>query len=130
MLLIVKLERTDFLKRADLTKPPDATSSNIDTTVTVPDGKTIILGGMLKLNQSKGGNKVPLLGDIPLVGGLFRSTSDSADDSKLYIFVKANILRPETTLTGLPELEKISERNRKALEENESGSKNTRTGPG
>jgi general secretion pathway protein D len=119
LLLIVKLERTDFLKRSDLTKPPDATSSNIDTTVTVPDGKTIILGGMLKLNQSKGGNKVPLLGDIPLVGGLFRSTSDSADDSKLYIFVKANILRPEAALSGLTELEKISERNRNALEENE-----------
>jgi len=120
LLLIVKLERTDFLKRADLTKPPDTTSSNIDTTVTVPDGKTIILGGMLKLNQSKGGNKVPLLGDIPLVGGLFRSTSDSADDSKLYIFVKANILRPDATLSGLPELEKFSERNRKALEESET----------
>ena len=120
LLLIVKLERTDFLKRADLTKPPDATSSNIDTTVTVPDGKTIILGGMLKLNQSKGGNKVPLLGDIPLVGGLFRSTSDSADDSKLYIFVKANILRPEAEQSGLSELEKISERNRKALEESET----------
>jgi general secretion pathway protein D len=119
LLLIVKLERTDFLKRADLAKPPDTTSSNIDTTVTVPDGKTIILGGMLKLNQSKGGNKVPLLGDIPLVGGLFRSTSDSADDSKLYIFVKANILRPEAATSGLPELEKISERNRKALEDNE-----------
>jgi type II secretory pathway component GspD/PulD (secretin) len=120
LLLIVKLERTDFLKRADLTKPPDTTSSNIDTTVTVPDGKTIILGGMLKLNQSKGGNKVPLLGDLPLVGGLFRSTSNSADDSKLYIFVKANILRPEAALSGLPELEKISERNRKALEESET----------
>jgi general secretion pathway protein D len=120
LLLIVKLERTDFLKRSDLTKPPDTTSSNIDTTVTVPDGKTIILGGMLKLSQTKGGNKVPLLGDIPLVGGLFRSTSNSADDSKLYVFVKANILRPEATLSGLPELEKISERNRKALEENET----------
>jgi type II secretory pathway component GspD/PulD (secretin) len=120
LLLIVKLERTDFLKRSDLTKPPDTTSSNIDTTVTVPDGKTIILGGMLKLSQNKGGNKVPLLGDIPLVGGLFRSTSNSADDSKLYVFVKANILRPEATLSGLPELEKISERNRKALEENET----------
>ena len=55
---------------------------------------------MLKLNQIKGGNKVPLLGDIPLVGGLFRSTSNSADDSKLYIFVKANILRPEVTTSG------------------------------
>ena len=74
---------------------------------------------MLKLNQTKGGNKIPLLGDIPLVGGLFRSTANSANDSKLYVFVKANILRPEATLSGLPELEKISERNRRALEENE-----------
>jgi type II secretory pathway component GspD/PulD (secretin) len=119
LLLIIKLDRTDF-GASPPAGPPDTTSSNIDTTVTVPDGKTIILGGMLKLNQSKGGSKVPLLGDIPLVGGLFRSTSNSADDSKLYVFVKANILRPEATLSGLPELEKISERNRKALEENET----------
>jgi len=119
LLLIVKLERTDFLKRSDTSKPPDTTSSNVDTTVTVPDGKTIILGGMLKLNQNKGGNKVPLLGDIPLVGGLFRSTSNSATDSKLYVFVKASILRPEATLTGLSELERISERSRTAFEKNE-----------
>ncbi len=119
LLLIVKLERTDFLKRSDTTKPPDTTSSNVDTTVTVPDGRTIILGGMLKLNQNKGGNKVPLLGDIPLVGGFFRSTSNSAADSKLYVFVKASILRPENTLGGLPELERISERNRAAFEKQE-----------
>ena len=121
LLLIVKLERSDFaLNPSDPNGPPDTTANKIDTIVTVPDGKTIILGGMLKLNQSKGGTKVPLLGDLPLVGGLFRSTLDSADDSKLYIFVKANILRPEATLTGLSELERISERNRKAFEENET----------
>jgi general secretion pathway protein D len=74
---------------------------------------------MLKLNQSKGGSKIPLLGDIPLVGGLFRSTSNSTDDSKLYIFVKANILRPEGVLPGLPELERISERSRAAFEKKE-----------
>jgi len=120
LLLIIKLDRTDFVKRsAGSSAPPDTTSSNIDTIVTVPNNRTIILGGLLKLSQGKGGNKVPLLGDIPLVGGLFRSTSNFADDSKLYVFVKANILRPEETIAGLPELERISERNRDAFEKSE-----------
>jgi general secretion pathway protein D len=119
LLLIVKLERSDFIPTADQNRPPDTTANKIDTIVTVPNSSTIILGGMLKLNQNKGGSKVPILGDIPLVGGLFRSTQNTVDDSKLYIFVKANILRPETTLTGLPELERISERNRRAFEKNE-----------
>jgi general secretion pathway protein D len=131
LLLIIKLERTDFINVATgQTTPPDTTASNIDTTVTVPDGKTIILGGMLKLSQSKGGTKVPLLGDIPLVGGLFRSTSNSANDSKLYVFVKANILRPEATLSGLPELERISEKSRAAFEKNEERFQNHEDWPG
>lgn len=119
LLLIVKLERSDFAQNADPNRPPDTTANKIDTIVTVPNNSTIILGGMLKLNQNKGGSKVPLLGDIPLVGGLFRSAKDTTDDSKLYIFVRANILRPEATLAGLPELEKFSDKNREAFEKHE-----------
>ncbi|MGD0551822.1 MAG: secretin N-terminal domain-containing protein [Sedimentisphaerales bacterium] len=120
LLLIVKLERSDFGARsAGADAPPDTVASTVDTIVTVPNNKTIILGGLLKLNQSKGGSKVPLLGDVPIVGALFRNTSDSALDSKLYVFVKANILRPEATLEGLSEIEKISERNRAAFEKSE-----------
>jgi general secretion pathway protein D len=118
LLLIVKLERSDFGAQSG-SAPPPSVASTVDTIVTVPNNKTIILGGMLKLNQSKGGSKVPLLGDIPIVGAAFRSTNDTVDDSKLYVFVKANILRPEATLEGLSEIEKISERNRAAFEKNE-----------
>lgn len=85
----------------------------------MPNNRTIILGGLLKSNQSKGGSKVPLLGDVPLVGGLFRNTGNSTIDSKLYVFVKANILRPEAAIAGLPELEQISERNRTTFEQYE-----------
>jgi general secretion pathway protein D len=116
LLLDVELTRSDFLPTADAEKPPDTTETNIKTTVTVPDGQTIILGGLLKLNQTKGGTKVPLLGDVPLVGGLFRSTSNTDDESKLYVFVKSNILRPDETLAGLPQLQRISERNAAAFE--------------
>jgi general secretion pathway protein D len=119
LLLIVHLDRTDFVEGGATNAPPNTKANTVDTIVTVPNNKTIILGGLLKLNQNKGSAKVPLLGDIPIVGGLFRSTSNSVNDSKLYVFVRANILRPEEGLTGLPELESISERNRAAFEGHE-----------
>ena len=73
-------------------KPPDSSSSDITTVVTIPDGSTIILGGMLKLNQSKAATKVPGLGDLPLLGGLFRGSHRSDLQKRLYIFVKAEII--------------------------------------
>jgi type II secretory pathway component GspD/PulD (secretin) len=116
LLLEVELVRSDFGRRASDEIPPDTRETNINTIVTVPDGKTIILGGLITLDQSKGGSKVPLLGDIPLVGGLFRSTHNTDEKDKLYVFVKANILRPDEMQDGLPELERISDRSRVAFE--------------
>ena len=113
--LEIAMTRSDFLP-SDPELPPDTTSSDIDTVVTVPDGSTIILGGLLKLNQAKGGSKVPVLGDIPLVGGLFRGTSNSDIQRKLYVFVKAEIIRPEDTAFAMGDLERISGRNRAAFE--------------
>ncbi len=117
--LDIDLKRSDF---GTITgeKPPDTTESNVSTTVTVPDQSTIILGGLLKLNQSKGGTKVPLLGDIPLIGGLFRSASNSDIQRNLYVFVKAEIIKPEDKSLAKDDLRKISERNRNAFEEYET----------
>ena len=127
--LKISMQRSDF---GDLTKeysinkgdktgpiPPDLTTSNVQTVVTVPDGKTIILGGLEKLNQTKGGTKVPLLGDIPLVGGLFRKTSNTDTQSRLYVFVKAHILRPGEELTGTSDIEVVSAKNRERFEKYE-----------
>ena len=86
--LDIKIQRSDFGVILG-TKPPDKKSSEVDTAVTLPDGTTVILGGMLKTNQTKGGSKVPLLGDIPLLGGLFRSVHNSEEGEYLYMFVKA-----------------------------------------
>lgn len=117
--LEITLTRSDF-GAITRDRPPDLTSSNISTVVTVPDGSTIILGGMLKLNQTKGGNKVPLLGDLPLVGGAFRNISNSDIQNKLYVFVRAEIIRPAEALAGtLEDLERISEQNRAAFEKHE-----------
>jgi type II secretory pathway component GspD/PulD (secretin) len=127
--LDITLTRSDF---GTITgeRPPDTTSNEINTTVTVPDGSTIILGGLLKLNQSKGGTKVPILGDIPLLGGLFRSTSNSDLQRHMYVFVKAEIIRPDDKGFVGGELQRISDRNRESFEEREIEFQDYRNWPG
>ena len=100
-------------------RPPDTTEADINTTVTVPDGSTIILGGLLRLNQTKGGTKVPILGDLPLIGGLFRSTDNNNLERNLYVFVKAEVIRPEEGGFEDNELQRISDRNKEAFEKRE-----------
>jgi type II secretory pathway component GspD/PulD (secretin) len=129
--LTMTLTRIDFRRRDDYIitgpegdikgpTPPDLLTSDVTTTVTVPDRSTIILGGLEKLTQSKGGTKVPVLGDIPLVGGLFRSTANSDVQNRLYVFVKAHILRPGEKLTGESDIEAVSAHNRATFEKYEA----------
>jgi general secretion pathway protein D len=110
--------------------PPDKSENNIETTVTVPDSSTIILGGIMQVEQTKENWKVPLLGDIPIVGGLFRKIDNSSRQSRLYIFVKAEVLRPDEALAGLPDLERISNIHREAFEEYEEKFQNYQDWPG
>ncbi|MHC4949956.1 MAG: secretin N-terminal domain-containing protein [Planctomycetota bacterium] len=94
--LEIKLNRSTFLPTTttDTSQPPDTINSDVDSVVTVPDESTVILGGLDRITLVKGGTKVPILGDIPLIGGLFRTISNDNNQRKIYIFVKANILRP------------------------------------
>ncbi len=113
--LDVGMKREDFGTRAFTDAPPDKATSEITTTVFVPDDHTVILGGLVKLNQTKGGSKVPLLGDIPIVGMLFRTVDNTDIERKLYVFLKANIVRPSAE-NRLVELEDLSEKHRDAFE--------------
>lgn len=117
--LEIELSRTDFLNfEANSDRPPNQATSNVNSVVTLPDGSTVILGGLDKINQGKGGTKVPILGDIPLIGGLFRSTTNTSQQNKLYVFVKANILRPGMDMTS-EDLKNISRKYRAEFEERE-----------
>jgi general secretion pathway protein D len=131
--LEIKMQRSNQAPPANTnadTPPGDKTENNINTIVTVPDDSTIILGGITQLNQSKDTRKIPLLGDVPIVGGLFRTIDNTSAQTKLYVFVKANILRPSETVTGLPDLEKISRRNRGAFEDAENRFQHYQDWPG
>ncbi len=61
------------------------------------DGQTAAIGGLLDNKKEKKSSKVPLLGDIPVVGNLFKSTKNAANDTNLLIFITASILEPSQT---------------------------------
>jgi type II secretory pathway component GspD/PulD (secretin) len=85
----------------------------------VPDKSTIILGGINELSQSKNSGKVPILGDLPIVGVLFQNTTNFDKQGRLYVFIKAYILRPEGDdglSQGLPDLIERSDEYRREFE--------------
>jgi type II secretory pathway component GspD/PulD (secretin) len=74
---------------------PNFTTRNLSTSVMVKNGETIVLGGLIKEINTNVKTKVPVLGDIPLVGGLFRKSTDSKERRNLLIFVTASIMNKE-----------------------------------
>ena len=65
----------------------------IQTTVTIDDGQIIALGGLLDDNERRTIEKIPLLGDLPLLGQLFRSKARSRSKTNLMVFIRPTILR-------------------------------------
>ena len=65
----------------------------IDTTVLAEDQQTIVLGGLIQDNVDGGTTKVPLLGDIPLLGRLFRTDTRNREKRTLLIFLRPTIVR-------------------------------------
>jgi len=63
-----------------------------DTTLLVKDGQTVVLGGLRKREATKQINKIPLLGDIPLVGLLFRFEGEDTVTSELVVFIRPRIV--------------------------------------
>lgn len=74
---------------------PIKASRKTNTHVNVKDGKTLIIGGLLQDRKLKTVQKIPFLGDIPLLGLLFRTTNDVVEKTELMIFVTPNILTEE-----------------------------------
>jgi general secretion pathway protein D len=74
---------------------PVFTTREVNTFVTVWDGSTVALGGLIREDVQKGQDKVPFLGDIPLAGRLFRSEADFKIKKNLVIFVTPKILDAE-----------------------------------
>jgi hypothetical protein len=72
--------------------PPPRTTRLLQTVVTVPDRHTVVLGGLMGSNESSTVDKTPWLGDIPILGNLFKSTSKGNRQTSLFLFVTPTIM--------------------------------------
>ncbi len=67
---------------------------NADTTINLRDGETVIIGGLIKDEERKSAQKVPLLGDIPILGKLFSSSDEGTIKTDILMSITPNIVRP------------------------------------
>lgn len=89
---------------ASLTDYPVVATREAETQVMVKSGQTIVIGGMVRESKQTTQFKVPFLGDIPLVGRLFRRDTDQTEQIELLIFLTARVRSPsETDGTVAPE---------------------------
>ncbi|NLX12757.1 MAG: hypothetical protein GXY44_03770 [Phycisphaerales bacterium] len=72
---------------------PIFTNRSVETAVTVKDGETIVIGGLIKTETTDEDTKVPLAGDIPILGNLFRTTSKSKTKTELLIVLTPRVIR-------------------------------------
>jgi general secretion pathway protein D len=73
---------------------PVFASRNVTTSIVLWDGQTVVMGGLIRDQTTSIDDRIPLLGDLPLIGYLFRSTGQSSQKQNLVIFVTARLVDP------------------------------------
>ena len=84
---------------------PVIASTNVFTTVAVPDGGTVLLGGVKRLSESRNMAGVPILNKIPYLSRLFKNTGVGRETQSLMLMVTPRIviLEEEESLLGIPQ---------------------------
>ncbi len=100
----------------DLSGHPTTFKRSAQTTVVVHNEETVVIGGMIGQDTSSGEYKVPLLGDIPLLGWLFKTHTDSKEKTNLFIFITPHIVENPA------EIAEIYYRKRDVMEKIQKGS--------
>jgi len=75
------------------TDRPTTLKRELETTIIVEDGNTVVIGGLIDESLSKEVNKVPCLGDIPVLGNAFKSQSSGSDRTNLFIFLTPRVVK-------------------------------------
>lgn len=74
---------------------PAFTTRRVATSVQLQDGQSLVIGGLIRNNSSANINAFPVLGELPVIGALFRSTQFSTDQTELVVVVRATLVKPQ-----------------------------------
>jgi len=96
----------DFTNAVEISgfEVPAITSRKVNTEVELRDGQSFVIGGLLDKNETQSFEKVPFLGDIPILGKLFQSMTRTKNDTELIVIVTPEIVAPIPAGQSLPEL--------------------------
>ena len=98
--------------------PPDLAKRDIKTKISIRDGSTIVVGGLMRNSVSETETKVPLLGDIPLLGWFFKNKSKENKKTNLLVFITPRVVTDPEKIKKITEekqqeMKKIQEENKK-----------------
>jgi general secretion pathway protein D len=85
---------TPVLLTENVINQPIFSTRKVNTSVTVQDGQTVVIGGLMREDVQKTEDRTPIIGDIPIVGRLFRTNAEQHIKRNLVIFVTAKIVTP------------------------------------
>jgi general secretion pathway protein D len=80
---------------------PNINKRSANTVVVTPDGQTVVVGGLISNQKSSNESKVPILGDIPVLGQLFKFTAKADQKNELMIFLTPHIVQMPSQLAAL-----------------------------
>ena len=99
---VSELDFTNALRTQGFTVPA-ITTRRATTTIELADGQSFAIGGLMRDNVRESVKKFPLLGELPIIGALFRSSSFQKDESELLIIVTPHLVKPlDMTAQTLP----------------------------
>ena len=90
----------DSTAQLNIDRVPDKTTAEVTTNVIVKDGETIVIGGLFRDVVTTGRSQVPLLGDLPLVGVLFRGTNDKTERQEVIVLLTPHIITEPSQMEG------------------------------
>jgi general secretion pathway protein D len=90
-----------------------------DTVAVTPDGQTVIIGGLMSDTKAANETKIPVLGDIPLLGNLFKRKQKTGTKTELLIFLTPHIVMAPSELAALSDRERQKSNSRDSFTEEE-----------
>ena len=92
VLMTIKVNNDDVQEGADAADEPPLDKMEIDTRLLVADGDIVVIGGIKKSSVTNRVDKTPKLGDVPVIGNLFKGTKNTDDLSELLVFIAPRVL--------------------------------------
>ena len=81
---------------------PRINKRNVSTTVQLRDGQSLVIGGLLRNDITQSIKRFPVLGDVPVLGALFRSSQFIAEKTELVVIVSPSLVKPTDEVPALP----------------------------